>query len=464
MTATQEQQSYLFENKVTARKTMAITGRGNFIDIEDPLTGDVHTLIDGCTGAAVGSLDHCDPEIQKVISQASKECVYSFPLFVCNHWAEKLAEFIITHSPKGAFSAATFACSGSEANENALRIIRQYFLEKGEPQRVKIISRKHSYHGYTIGALSIGDSYPFKDYSPIFLPHDQTIKVSECNPYHNMKKGETLEQYKNRLLEEIDEAFIAAGPDTVEAFICETVSGSSLGCQTSIPGYLEGVKKICDKYGALFMLDEVMCGLGRCGTYHAWEQFLPDGVYPDIQTVGKTIGSDYVTLSGILISPKVKNAIVNGSGMIVGSQTFHCHSFNCRVALAVQKKIFRENLIQNSKDMGEYLSEQLEEKIGKHKYVGFLKGDGLFRGVEFVQNKETKEPFDPKIQFSMRLLEKCFANGLTIMANHGCYKGDSGDIIIISPAFTIKKETIDKIVNILAKSLDDVTKDVDALN
>lgn len=463
MTYQEEPKSYLFEAQVSTKLPMAVSGSGNRIIIADPKTGTKKSYIDGSTGAAVGSLDHHDPEILEAIRKASEECVYSFPSTICNYPAEELAKFIITHSAPGAFASATFVGSGSEANENALKIIRQYFVEKGEPERTKFISRNQSYHGYTLGALSIGKTYRWDDFKAVMMPEKQTPKVSECNPYHNLKKGETLEQYKDRLLDEIEKTFIAAGPNKVCAFICETVSGSSLGCQPPVPGYLEGIRKICDKYGALMMLDEVMCGLGRCGSYNTWEQFLPKGMSPDIQTIGKTLGSGYVTIAGVLVSPKIKNVVVNGSGHIIGSQTFHCHSFNCSVALAVQQKIFKNKLIENSKNVGQYLSDELEKAIGSHKYVGIVKGDGLFRGVEFVQNKETKMPFDPSIHFGKRMYQKCFENGLTVMSNDGCYKDNLGDIIVICPSYTIDKETADEIVKIVSKSLDEVTEDVESL-
>ncbi|KAH3662553.1 hypothetical protein OGAPHI_005805 [Ogataea philodendri] len=462
MTVPENNDSYLLQSNVTQRSLMAVGGKGTNIFIEEPGSGDRKTLIDGCTGAAVGALGHGDADIVKEIVDASTECVYTFPSTVCNYYAEDLAKFIIDNSPKNAYSAAVFVGSGSEANENAMRIARQYFLEKGDTDRVKFISRDQSYHGFTTGCLGIGGGRRFDPYRPICQPLDHVPKATPCNPYHNKKNGETLEQYKDRLLEELDETFQKAGPSTVAGAFLETVSGSSLACQTPVPGYLEGARAICHKYGALYISDEVMCGMGRCGTYHAWQQFLPEGQYPDIQTIGKTLGSGFVTIAGVLVSPKVKNAIASGSKTIPGAQTYHCHSFNCRIALAVQKKVKEQSLVENSFKMGEYLAEKLESAIGSHKYVGDLRGAGLFRGIEFVKDKTTKTPFDPSVTFAKRFMNTCYKNGLTVMGNQGSVDGIKGDISLICPAYILDKAVVDGIVEIVSKSLDELTLEVDA--
>ncbi|GMF06333.1 unnamed protein product [[Candida] boidinii] len=241
----------------------------------------------------------------------------------------------------------------------------------------------------------------------------------------------------------------------------ETVGGSSFGTCVPVPGYLDGCKKVCEKYGALFVLDEVMCGLGRCGAYHAWQKYMISRG-PDLQTIGKTLGSGFVTLSGVLISPKVKSVIAAGSGATSGAQTYHSHDFNCRVGLAVQKKIDRDNLVENSEKMGQYLSSQLKEKLADSPVVGEIRGAGLFWSIEFVKDKKTKATFPTEVKFCYRLQEKCFENGITTMAFSGTVDGINGDHISIAPAYTITKPDIDLIVEIMAKSVDQMAAEVSA--
>ncbi|KAH3671483.1 hypothetical protein OGAPHI_000185 [Ogataea philodendri] len=457
----QKTDSILFQHNVTERGLMSVGGKGSYLYIEDPITGERKTVIDGSTGAAIGSLGHGDEDIAAEFAAAGKECAYSFHVYVSNYYAEKLAEFIINRSPEGAFSSALFVCSGSEANEHIMRISRQYFLEKGEPKRIKFISRNQSYHGFTAGALALTGQKKFDDYKAIAMPSTQILKTSVANPYRGMKEGETEKEYKNRLLAELEQTFLEADPSTVAGVFIETVSGSSLACQTPLPGYLEGAREIIHKHGALFISDEVMSGLGRCGTYHAWEQYLPKDKGPDLQSIGKTLGSGFVTIAGVLVSPKVKKVIAEGSKFTMGAQSFHGHVFNCRIALAVQKKIKEKKLVENSREVGDYLGKLLQDRLGDHKYVGCIKGAGLFRGIEFVQDKSTKQTFPHKINFGARFGDLCLKNGLTVMGGSGVADGYQGDQALLCPAYITTKELADSIVDILERSLNEITAEVD---
>ncbi|ODV61835.1 PLP-dependent transferase [Ascoidea rubescens DSM 1968] len=454
------QKSYLFQSVIAENQPFVLGGRGIYLTVEDPVTHEVREIIDGNTSASVGSLGHGDPDIVQAMKDAAEECAYSFPLTTENHNAEDLAQFIVTHSPKDTFAAAVFVGSGSEANENMLRLVYQYHIENGQPQRSRFISRNQSYHGFTIGSISIADSNRFYNYKPVSLPAEQCLKVSECYEYQKRKPDESLEQYKDRLVKEVEDTFISAGPDTIGAFICETVSGSSLGCATPVPGYLEGIRDICHKYGALFVLDEVMCGMGRAGTYHAWEQFLPLNKGPDIQTIGKTLGSGYVTIAGVLVSPAVRDVFVNGSGVMPSAHTYQSHSFNCKVTLAVQKKIFENNLIENSKKMGDYLNASLKEKLKDSKIIGDIRGVGTFQGVELIKDKATKEPFDPKLNLGHRLADICYKDGMQILGLDGTVDGKKGDHMMFSPAYTVTKEEIDKIVSVFVQACDELEKEL----
>lgn len=450
-------ESYLLQATVTKKNLLVVGGEGIKISVENPNTGEITNVIDGCTGAAVGSLGHRDPDILKEITKASEECVYSFPLAMTNHYAEDLAKYLVDISPKGAFKAAIFTGSGSEANDNALKIIYQYHVERKDAKRVKFISRKSSYHGYTIGSMSVSGSRT-SPFEPILLDQKQVPKVSNIYRYRDQLKTETEEQYKDRLLKELEDTFIEAGSDTVAAFITETVSGSTIGTEPPLPGYLEGAREICHKYGALFMLDEVMCGLSRCGSLHAWLKYLPldnessGAVGPDIQSIGKTLGSGYVTIAGVLISPKVRDTIANGSNTIPGAQTYHSHAFNTRIALAVQKKIKAQNLTHNIEEVGSYMGELLRSKLTPvSKYSGDVRGTGGFWSVEFVKDKTTKEMFTVADDFAHIVAGVAFKNGLSIMVVSGA--GEIGDHISLAPSYIITKKDAEDIVDILVKSI-----------
>lgn len=457
-------ESALLQATVSKQLPLVVEGKGLDIVVEDPETGEKTNMIDGCTGAAVGALGYQDEEMIEEITKAARESVYSFPLSLSNKNAEALGQYFIDKSPKGAFKAAIFTTSGSESNDNALKIIRQYHLEKNDEKRHLFISRDKSYHGYTIGSMSISGSrrHPFE---PILLSEKQTPKVNNIYRYREQKEGESEEQYKDTLLNELENKFLEVGPDMVAAFITETVSGSTIGTEPPLPGYLEGCRDICHKYGALFVLDEVMCGLSRCGTLHAWEQFLPldsvssGAVGPDLQTIGKTLGSGLVTIAGVLISPKVRDAIVNGSNAIPGAQTYHSHSFSCRVALAVQKKIERDNLTKNIREVGNYMGELMRRELFKHtKTVGDVRGVGGFWSAEFVKSQATKEHFPAEIDFAHKIGAKCMKNGLAAMAVGGA--GEVGDHVGLAPSYVITKAQAETMVERLVKSVIEAEKEM----
>jgi adenosylmethionine-8-amino-7-oxononanoate aminotransferase len=438
---------------------IALSGDGIYITVKDPESGEVRTLIDANSGAAVSSVGHGDEEIKQKMVEAVQGQIYNFPLLSTNNQSEELAQFLIEHSPKGAFESATFTGSGSESNENALKIVRKYHIENGDLKRVKFISRKQSYHGFTLGALSISDNLRGVEFQDILLPKSITPKVLPVYPYRHQGKTESLEEYRDRLLRNVEETFINEGPDTIAAFICETVTGSTFGCQIPVPGYLDGVRDICHKYGALFFLDEVMCGLGRMGTFHAWEQFLT-GPGPDIQTNGKTLGAGYATIASILVSPRVMKVFKDKKAGISGAQTYHSHAFNCQVALDVQKKVARDGLIDNIAKQGNYLGELLSSRLENAKTVGDVRGTGGFWAIEFVKNKETKEPFPVELGYGAKFIKKLYDNGVFALGGSGTIDGVSGEHALFSPAFTITKEEVEKTVELVVKTVFELEQDV----
>jgi adenosylmethionine-8-amino-7-oxononanoate aminotransferase len=457
-------ESQVFQRVISEKAPILSKADGMYITIEDPTTGEERTIIDAMTGAAVGSLGHGDADIINAMTEAAKTSNYAFGLYLGNRASEELSKFMIEHSPKDHFASCLWVGSGSEANENAMKIIKQYYLEKGDTKRYRFISRKNAYHGFTIGSLSIGDGIRKVDFKDILLSEEQTPKVSACYPFRGVKEGVTEEQYTKLLLDELEQKFIDCDPSTVAGVFFETVGGSSFGTVPPPKGYLDGAKAICEKYGALLCLDEVMVGLGRNGKYHAYESFMESGSGPDLMTIGKTIGSGYVTLAGVMISPKVKNAVVEGSNKANGAQTYHCHEFNCAVGLAVQKKLWEQDLFAKGGAVGEYMMEQIAEKTKDSKVVGDIRGLPLFFSLEFCDPK-TKEFLEPKFGFAYKVQDKCLENGITTMSLQGTAGSTTdaegnivalGDHISIAPAYIITKKEADIIIDALVKSISEV--------
>lgn len=455
--------SKVFQNVVSESSPMLVKAEGMYVTYEDATTKEQNTVIDAMTTAAVGSLGQSDPEIIQAMEEAARVSHYSFGLYMSNYAAENLSEFIIDHSPPGHFASALWVGSGSEANENSMKIAKQYHNELGDTKRFRFISRQTSYHGFTTGALSVSDGRWKLGYEPILLSKEQTPKISACNPYRGVTGKVSEEEYTKQLLQELEDTFQSVGPSTVCGVLMESVGGSSFGTVPPPQGYLDGVREIAHKYGALFMLDEVMCGLGRSGNYHTYSKFMASGNGPDLMSVGKTLGSGYVTIAGVLISPKVRDVFVKGTNAVIGSQTYHCHEFNCRVALAVQKKLFRDNIIKDGAAAGKYMFDRVSRELSESKIVGDVRGLPLFFSAEFCDPK-TKKSFPPEWKISEKVYTKALANGITTMAvqgTNGTYVSEDGEIVClgdhisVAPAYIITKKEADQIADALVKAIKD---------
>lgn len=458
MTVQSTHKSYTFQKKVAEKGLTCIGSKndGMYLVLEDKTTGEQFVKLDGISGAAVCSLGHSDDEIVSQFTKWGKQYAYTFGAYYGNDPAEDLGKFMCDRS-NGAFESALWTMSGSEATENAMKIMRQYHLEKGDDKRYKFLSRFQSYHGFTIGALSVGDGTRKPPFKPILLSEDQTPKMPQMYPYRDWKADQSEEEYTKTLLDQCEKVMIENDPSTIAGLIIETVGGSTIGTPTPPKGYLDGIKALCEKYGILFMLDEVMCGLGRCGydyTFMHPDFGLTTGG-PDLLTVGKTIGSGMVTLAGILFSKKMCDTINEGSGYIMGAQTYHSHAFTCKVGLAVQEKIVRDNLIENVREVGAYMKSQLKEKLADCSIAGDVRGAGNFISVEAVKDKTTKEYIDPKVGAGAILHKKIFDNGVVVMGAAGTigyqYNGlnsvtSFGDHVTVGPAFTFTKDHADIIV------------------
>jgi adenosylmethionine-8-amino-7-oxononanoate aminotransferase len=344
--------------------------------------------------------------------------------------------------------------------DGALKLARQFFYEQGKTSRVNIVSRRQGYHGSTIGAMSVSSNLPRKiPYQPIVLQN--VTYVSPAFAYHYQLGTETENEYTTRLIAELDAEFIRIGPETVIAFIAETVVGATSGCTVAPRGYFSGVRRLCDKYGILLILDEVMCGTGRTGTFFAFEQE-GDDVKPDIMTLGKCLGGGYAPIAGILVGKQVMDVMRAGTGCFNHGHTYQAHPVSCAIALEVQKIMKRENLVEKCRAQGVLLGELLKSTFAECKYVGDVRGKGMFWAMEFVRDRETKESFNPSLEFGQVLYRKAFELGLAVYPCVGTFDGVNGDHVVIAPPYVIVEEELKEIIRILKVAYDYTERFFDA--
>ncbi|KAG9532902.1 PLP-dependent transferase, partial [Aureobasidium melanogenum] len=449
--ATIESKSAVFHRSLHTDPISVVGASGNYLHLADG-----GKLLDATGGAAVSCLGHGHKRVKEAIISQLDVVSYVHSATFATEAAELLAKELV-ESTGGAMSKAYIVSSGSEAMEAALKLARQHYLESKPPQppRTKFIARQESYHGTTLGALSIsGHKARRAPYEPMLLPN--MSRVSACNAYRGMKESETEAEYVDRLAKELDDEFQRLGPETVCAFVAEPVVGAALGCVPAVKGYFQAVRAICDKHGALLILDEVMCGMGRTGTMHAWQSPLI-GVVPDIQTIGKGLGGGYAPIAGVLISRKVTDTLFQGTGAFTHGQTYQGHPVSCRAALEVLRTLRDEKLVQNAAAMGEKLEELLKRFVLPLPYVGNVRGKGLFWGIEFVKDKTTKEPFDPKENVATNIHERGLSNphNITLYPGTGTADGKIGDHILLAPAYNVTAEVIELIVQKTARVIEE---------
>jgi len=424
----------------------AVAGSGIFIRDE---TGKDY--IDASGGAAVSCLGHSHPDVLAAMRAQLDQLEYAHTSFFTSRAAEDLADDLITHAPDG-LGHVLFVDSGSEAIEAALKLARQYFVERAEPQRRHLIARRQSYHGITLGALAVGGrAWQRKQFAPLLI---ETHHVSPVYEYRERRSDETSAAYGERLAQELEAKIAELGGENVIAFVAETVVGATMGAVPPVPGYFRRVRDICDRHGILLILDEVMCGMGRTGTLHACEQ---EGIRPDLMTMAKGLGGGYAPIGALLLHDKIFDAIAGGSGAFQHGHTYMGHPLACAAALAVQRVIRRDNLLANVRSQGAHLARRLKERFGNHPYVGDVRGRGLFQGLEIVADRGTKEPFDPQLKLHARIKREAMARGLMVYPMEGTVDGARGDHVLLAPPFIIDAPAIDTIVDRLADSIDAAT-------
>jgi adenosylmethionine-8-amino-7-oxononanoate aminotransferase len=373
---------------------------------------------------------------------------YAHTSFFTTDAAEELAADLIAHAPAG-MSHLYLVSGGSEAIEASLKLARQYFVEKGEPQRRHFIARRQSYHGNTLGALAVGgNEWRRKQFAPLLI---ETHHVSPCYAYRGQRDDETPEQYGQRLADELDEKIRSLGADTVIAFVAETVVGATSGAVPPVPGYFRKVREVCDRHGVLLILDEVMSGMGRTGTLHACEQ---EGIAPDLMTMAKGLGGGYAAIGAVLVGSKVFDAISAGSGLFQHGHTYIGHPVACAAALAVQQVIRRDRLLDNVMQQGALLQRRLRERFGNHHHVGDIRGRGLFQAIELVEDRGDKRPFDPALKLNARIKAEAMTRGLLVYPMGGTIDGARGDHVLLAPPFIVQPQDVETIVELLGGAVD----------
>lgn len=407
--------------------------------------------IDASAGAAVSCLGHSHPDVLAAMHEQLDRLAYAHTSFFTSQAAEELADDLIAHAPQG-IGHVFYVSGGFEAVEAALKLARQYFVERSEPQRRYIIGRRQSYHGVTLGALAVGGrEWQRRPFDPLLF---ETHHVSPVYEYRDRLQDETPQAYGVRLAEELEAKIDELGGANVIAFIAETVVGATLGAVPAVLGYFKLVREICDRHGILLILDEVMCGMGRTGTLHACEQ---EGIAPDLMAIAKGLGGGYAPIGALLVQEKIFAAIAGGSGAFQHSHTYMGHPLACAAALAVQQVMRRDNLLENVRVQGAYLSRRLKERFSNHPFVGDVRGRGLFQGLELVADRDSKEPFDPKLKLHARAKREAMARGLMVYPMGGSVEDVAGDHVLLAPPFIVDEQLVDTIVERLSDAIDAAT-------
>jgi adenosylmethionine-8-amino-7-oxononanoate aminotransferase len=438
--------THLLHRSIKAKLPVAVGGKG--IELFD---SEGRAYIDASGGAAVSCLGHAHPDVLRALHAQLDKIAYAHTSFFTTDVAEELADRLIADAPEG-IGHVYLVSGGSEAIEAALKMARQYFVEKGEPQRRHIIARRQSYHGNTLGALAAGgNEWRRSQFKPLLI---ETHNIDPCFAYRFQRPGETDADYAARAAQLLEDKILELGADEVMAFVAETVVGATAGAVPPVADYLKRIRAICDRYGVLLILDEVMCGMGRTGTTHAWEQ---EGIAPDIQAIAKGLGGGYQPIGAVLLSGAIFRAFADGSGFFQHGHTYMGHPMAAAAGLAVQNVIRSDNLLENVRSMGVHLARRLNERFGNHHHVGDIRGRGLFQAIELVTDRGSKEPFDPALKLHARIKREAMARGLMVYPMGGTIDGISGDHVLLAPPFIVDEATVDTIVERLGDAVDAAT-------
>jgi adenosylmethionine-8-amino-7-oxononanoate aminotransferase len=428
-----------------ANAVMPVAAGGKGIELFDR---NGKTYIDASGGAAVSCLGHGHPDVLAALHKQLDTLAYAHTGFFTTDVAEQLADRLVEDAPDG-LDHVYLVSGGSEAVEAALKMARQYFVEKGETQRRHIIARRQSYHGNTLGALAAGgNEWRRSQFRPLLI---ETHHIDPCFAYRLQDAGESDAAYAARAAQALEAKILELGADQVIAFVAETVVGATAGAVPPVADYFKRIRAICDRYGVMLILDEVMCGMGRTGTLHACEQ---DGIAPDLLVIAKGLGGGYQPIGAVLLSAKIFEAFAKGSGFFQHGHTYMGHPMAAAAGLAVQQVIRRDGLLGNVVAMGDHLQRRLEERFANHHHVGDIRGRGLFRGVEMVADRGSKRPFASELKLNAVIKREAMARGLMVYPMGGTIDGARGDHVLLAPPFIVNREQVDAIVERLGDAVD----------
>jgi len=434
--------SHVFPRQINAPPIKAVASNGCYI-----FDDSGKRYLDGSGGAAVSCLGHADPEVVQAIQDQTSKMAFAHTGFFSSDPAEELAELLIKYAP-GDLDRVYFVSGGSESVEAALKLARQYHIENGEPNRRHIIARRQSYHGNTLGALAAGGNKWRRDpFEPILI---NVSHIAPCYEYIDKSNQEKTYGYGQRVAQELEDEILRLGSDTVMAFIAEPVVGATMGAVPAVQGYFKRIEEICQKYGVLLILDEVMCGMGRTGYLYAAEA---DNISPDILCIAKGLGAGYQPIGAMLCTKKIYDVIGGGTGFFQHGHTYMGHPVACAAGLAVVQAIIDRDLLKSVKQRSAQLLNELKIMFKTHSNVGDIRGRGLFIGLELVEDRDTKKPFDPSLKIAANIKLTAFEAGLICYPMSGTRDGKWGDHILLAPPFVIDEKQVVELVEKVAVSL-----------
>ena len=412
---------------------------------------DGKQYIDGSGGPAVYCIGHSNTEVNDAIKDQLDRIAHGYRYNFSSDAMEELTE-IIRRRCGGTLNNMVYVTGGSEAVESCLKLALQYHAARGEMSRRRFIARERSWHGNTLGALSVSG---FLERKRAF--EGSLLEVSRLSPVNAYRPiaGSTPETVGEAGAKELEDEILRVGPENVCAFIFEPVVGAAGGCVPAPKGYAKRVREICDKYGVIMISDEVMCGAGRTGTWRALEQ---DGVEPDIMSVAKGLAAGYLPLGAAIYNDKVADAIHGTHGAPMTGHTFTAHTACCAAGVAVQKIVERDRLVERVHKMEGALRNTLAEATKDIEAVGDIRGRGFFQALELVADRETRAPFPAERKLFMKIRQKAFDNGLICYPVGGNVDGVNGDVIIIAPPYNVTDTELDEIAQKTALSIAQVLK------
>ena len=403
--------------------------------------------LDACGGAAVSCLGHSNQFVRDAMHAQLDQIAYAHTGFFTSEPTESLATMLVSSAPAG-IEHAYIVSSGSEAVEAALKLARQFFLEKGEPSRHKIIARRQSYHGNTLGALAAGgNAWRRQQFDPLLI---SVSHIAPCYAYRGQVANEKEYDYGQRIANELQAEIDRIGPENVMAFLAEPVVGATLGAVPAVAGYFKRIREICDRNGILLILDEVMCGMGRTGYLFASEH---DDIRPDIVTIAKGLGAGYQPIGAMMCSNKIFKAIADGTGFFQHGHTYLGHPIATAAAKAVLMQLKKDDLIPRVRALGDHLQKRLEATFAHHPNVGDIRGRGLFRGLELVADCKTKDPFDPSRAINKKIKTAAMEYGLMCYPMGGTIDGNCGDHVLLAPPFIITEDQVEELVEKLNSAI-----------